>query len=299
MRCLYRRPGAPASLDGLDVELARGDVRDAAAVRAAVEGVDTVFHLAALTRSLTRRQMLRTNTEGTQALLEAALDAELPGHFVLCSSLAAVGPAPLDAPHDEAVTRRPISWYGESKVLAEDLVLAASDRLKVTVVRPPAVYGPRDRDFLTVFRSIQGGLVPVVGEPGWQLSLVHAADLATALAAAGQAPAAAGRTYFACHPEIVTQEGLLAAVETALDGRARRLRLPPSLLRLVGRVTDTVTQITGRPSILGSQRVVELASANWICSPAALMQDTGWEPQMDLLRGLRDTAAWYRAEGQL
>ncbi|MDJ0975161.1 MAG: NAD-dependent epimerase/dehydratase family protein [Planctomycetota bacterium] len=299
VRCLYRRPGEPASLAHLDVEIARGDVRDAAAVRAALEGVDSVFHLAALTRSLTRRQMLATNTAGTRTLMEAALAADLPGRFVFCSSLAAVGPAPTGVPHDEHAPRRPITWYGESKRVAEDLLLSVADRLAVTILRPPAVYGPRDRDFLSMFRAAKSGWIPIVGGLDRRYSLIHGHDLGAGLLAAGTAEATRGKAYFVTHPAVITQGEMIAAAEAAVGRTARRLRLPESLMRMLGTLTDLGCQLTGRPSLLGSQRMRELATEHWVCSSAALERDAGWRAAIDLEAGFAETVAWYREQGRL
>lgn len=299
VRCLYRRPGRPAVLDGMDVEIARGDVRDPRALRAALADVDRVYHLAALTRSLTRREMLQTNTAGTRTLVEAARAAGLTGRLVFCSSLAAVGPARSGVPHDEGARRQPITWYGESKRVAEDVVLEAADGLDVAIVRPPAVYGPRDRDWLGLFRAARGGWIPIVGGLDRRYSLIHGRDLAAALIAVGDAPAARGRTYFATHPSIVTQGELIAAAEAAVGRTGRRMHLPESLLRLLGGLTDLGSQLTQRPSLLGSQRMRELVSAHWVCSSAALERDTGWRAEIDLEAGFAETVAWYRAAGRL
>ena len=289
VRLLYRHAGWPQVHAGRDLEIVRGDLRDAAARRAAVEGVDEVFHLAALTRARTRRHMLETNAAATEALLEAAADAGVAGRFVLVSSLAAAGPAPAAAPLHEAEPPRPVSWYGESKAAAERACARYAARLPITVVRPPAVYGPRDQDFVALFQAVTKGLGLVLGAPDRTYSLVHVHDLADALLSAARSDRTVGGTYFAAHPEVVTQEELLAAAEEACGRVARRIRLPAALLRLVGQATDLVSQLTGRPSLLGSQRMREVSAGHWTCNPAALMDAGPWTPTRDLKTGFRET----------
>jgi len=292
VRCLVRRADVPSFLQERDVEIARGDVRDPASLAGALRGVDSVYHLAGLTRSMTRRAMLATNAGGTSNLLRAAVEAGLPGRFLLCSSLAACGPSP--GVVDENTPLSPLTWYGESKVLAERLVAAYRDRLDASVVRPPGVYGPRDHDFLQQFKGIAKGLAPVVGDPHSRYSLIHAADLARAMTAIADSADTVGRTYFAAHPEVVTQETMLAATEAAMGRDARRLSVPVSTCRLLGRVTDLVAQITGRASVFGGQRIRELSARDWVCSPAALTRDTGWEAIYDVREGFAQTSIWYR-----
>lgn len=299
VRCLYRRAGEPASLAGLDVEIVPGDIRDPERLAVAVAGVDEVYHLAALTRSMTRRQMLETNVGGTRHLLEACRRAGTPGRVVLCSSLAATGPSRPGAPVDEHAPHAPITWYGESKALCERLAAHYRSELPISVVRPPAVYGPRDKDFLRLFKSVAQGLAPVVGDRSWRYSMITGADLAAALVATARSPATEGGVWFATHPETVTQDDMLDAAEAALGCRARRLVLPASLMRLVGEGTELASQLTGRASILGRQRMREVATGPWVCLGQALEAATGWRATTDLATGFRETAAWYRDQGFL
>jgi nucleoside-diphosphate-sugar epimerase len=299
VRCLYRRRGVPAALAGLDVEIAAGDVRDPAAVDAALAEVDAVFHLAALTRSLTRREILRTNAEGTRVLVDAAARRRLPGRFVLCSSQAAVGPARERRPLDETDPARPITWYGESKRLAERIVLARQDRLAVTVVRPGPVYGPRDRDFLAVFRAARRGLLPVIGSGPAAYQFTYVDDVVEGLLAAADAPAAVGRTYFVTHAEALSPEAFLEHVERAVGRRARRLPLPDSLLALLARVGELAAQLTGKPPLLNRQRLVEIGGRFYLSDPSALGRDAGWTPRVGAAEGTARTASWYRAHGLL
>ncbi len=297
VRCLVRRPEVPRFLAERKVEVVRGDVRDAASLTDALRGVDHVYHLAGLTRSMTRRAMFATNAGGTLNLLRAAVETRLPGRFLLCSSLAASGPnADVTL---ESMPARPITWYGESKVLAERLVAAHANRLAVSIVRPPGVYGPRDGDFLQQFKAVARGIAPVVGDPTARYSLVHAHDLAAGMVAVVESARAEGATYNVAHPEIVTQEDMLAATEAALGCRARRVRVPVSTCRVLGRVTDLVSQLTGRASVLGDQRIRELSTHHWVCSPAALARDTGWRATLDTRQGFAQTALWYREAGWL
>lgn len=294
VRCLYRRPGFPAVLAGLDVEVVRGDVRDPAGLAAAVAGVDEVHHLAGLTSSLTRRAMMRTNADGTRNLLDAAEQAGGVRRFVLCSSLAAVGPAPDGEALVESAPARPLTWYGASKLAAEEFVLARRERLPVTVLRPPAVYGPGDLAFLPFFRSAALGLTLVPGAPSKRYHMAYVEDLADALVAAAGSPATVGRVFFAAHPVPVTLAELIGAAEAAVGHRSLHLELPASFLRLTGRVTDLLSQLTGDPSMLGSQRMRELVVGDWVCSSRAIQEATGWRAAVGLEEGFRKTVAWYR-----
>ena len=297
VRCLSRRPGIPPALEGLGVEIVPGDLRAATGLDAALAGVDEVYHLAGLTSSLSRAAMIETNVEGTRRLLEAAGTAGLPGRFVFCSSSSVAGPVPADAPATEATPCRPLTWYAESKLAAERVAREHMEALSVAILRPPAVYGPRDEAWLPLFQSAARGVALLAGRPDKRYSLIHAADLAGAFLAAAREPAAAGGTWFVAHPEIVTLEAIVTAAEAAVDRRTRRLAVPESLMRLLGRIVDLGSQWTGRSSVMGSQRMREVATGDWTCDPSAFEAATGWRAGTALTEGFAATAAWYRAEG--
>jgi nucleoside-diphosphate-sugar epimerase len=299
VRCLVRRDGVPEALRGLDVEVVRGDLSDAARLRAALEGIEEVHHLAALTRSRTRREMLETNAQGTARILAAAADARLPGRFLLCSSLAATAPSPDGAPITEEHPPAPLTWYGESKAAAEALARRYADRLAVTVVRPPAVYGPRDRDFLALFRTASRGFVPILQGSPQTLSLVYAEDLAEGILAVARASATVGRTYFLAHPEVLPAGRLLEEVHRVVGGAGRRIVVPRGALRLLAAAGELLSQLTGAPPLLNRQRLREMGGAHWVCSPAAAERDAGWRARVGIAEGFERTHAWYRSRGWL
>ncbi|MEZ6007140.1 MAG: NAD-dependent epimerase/dehydratase family protein [Planctomycetota bacterium] len=299
VRILYRRAGLPESLAAWDVEVARGDLRDSASIAAAVRDIDAVFHLGGLTRARTRAEMFDVNAGGTARLLAAARDGGRVDRFVYCSSTAARGPSPCPTPVPDADLPPALSWYGASKAHAEGLIARHAGPLPWVTVRPTAVYGPGDRDFLTLFRAVERGLALLPGGRGSVYSLVHADDVVEALLAVTDMPQARGRTYTVAHPELLTMEAIIEAAEAAVGRRARRLPVPASVLRLVGSVADLGTQLTGRASLLGSQRVVEVAARHWVCSADALAADTAWRPVHDVRSGFAQTVEAYRREGQL
>lgn len=299
VRCLVRRPGVPPSLEGLDVELCVGDLRDPSALGRAVAGVDEIHHLAALTRSRTRRAMFETNVAATQRLLAAARAEGVPGTFVFCSSLAAVGPSPDGRPVDEHTPRRPVTWYGESKARAEDLVLAASADLGVSVVRPPAVYGPRDRDFLAVFQAASRGILPRLGDGPRAYSFVFAPDLADALVEAARCPAARARALFVTHPARVELEAFLEAVARAVGRRARIVKVPDATLRILAELSEVGAQLGTRPPLLNRQRLREMAGRVYVCRGDAFVEAVGWRATTGIDAGCAATAVWYREHGWL
>jgi nucleoside-diphosphate-sugar epimerase len=273
-----------------------GDLQDQAALAQATRDQEIVYHVAGLVAARNEAEFQRANRDGTAALLAAAGTAGVR-RFVLVSSMAAGGPAPRGRPLLGDEPPAPVTAYGRSKLAGEAVVRAG--QVPWTIVRPPMVYGPRDREVLKVFRLAQRGLGPVFGDGTQELSAVHAADLAQSLMAAAAAPSAAGQVYYACHPEVFTSGGFVEAVGRALDRRVRRFALPLSLARVALSATGAAARLAGRATILTADKANEFFQAAWTGDPSPLARDAGWTARFDLAAGLADTARWYRTHGWL
>lgn len=163
VRGLVRPTSDVRSLEGLPIRLFLGDVREPETLVTPMQGVHYVYHLAAKLMVNSREDFLQTNTEGTKHMLEAAKKyaADSLKRFLLVSSQAGVGPGTDTTPLDETAPMKPVSWYGQSKKEAEEA--AHSSGLPVTIVRPSAVYGEREKDISQVFSAIENHLQPQLG----------------------------------------------------------------------------------------------------------------------------------------
>ncbi len=280
----------------LGVRVVAGDLHDTRALAGAVEGQDVVFHVAGVVAARNETEFLRANRDGTANLVEASTRAGRP-RFVLVSSMAAAGPAVPGQPLNGTEPPRPVTAYGRSKLEAERVVTASA--LPWTIVRPPTVYGPRDREVLKVFRIARWGVAPVFGDGSQQLSAVHGGDLAEALVAAGALQAAAGRVYYACHPEVFTSAGFVRAIAAAMGRTVSVIAVPRPVGRALLAVTGSGARLAGRPTILTTDKANEFFQAAWTGDPGPLSRDTGWCAAHDLQSGLADTYRWYRSAGWL
>lgn len=297
--CLVRDPAKAAALGWRDVRIVRGDLDDAGALRAGCAGAEVIYHLAGRISARNLMEFMHANRDGTANLLEAAAAAEGPTvgrtvRLVLVSSLAAAGPTTPGHPIDEAHPPRPVTDYGRSKLAAELLTRAAP--IPWTIVRPPIVYGEWDREVLKIFRLARLGVGPVVGDGSQELSLIYAGDLAEALIAAGTAPGAAGRVYYASHPDPITSRELARAVGRALNRPVRIVPLPGPLARAALWTIGTLAHLAGRATVLSADKANEFLAPAWTCRADALRRDTGWRARTDLEPGLHRTADWYRKQ---
>jgi nucleoside-diphosphate-sugar epimerase len=292
--CLAR--GASEELARAGCRVVTGAISVPAALDALVSGADVVFHVAGAIAARSEAEFMAVNRDGTAAVARACARAGVK-RLVYVSSVAVTGPSERGRPVDETAPPRPLTPYGRSKRAGEQAVRESGAAF--TIVRPPIVYGPRDGQTLRLFRMAHRGLAPLVGDGAQELSLVHAFDLAEALVAAAASPAAAGGTYHAAHPEVVSQRALLEEIGRAVGRRPRLVPVPVRAVRAALVVAGAVARLTGRPTLLDPSKGPELVARAWTCAAEAIARDTGWRAQIPLARGLRETAGWYAAAGWL
>jgi dihydroflavonol-4-reductase len=293
---LARSAAKAADLSQRGVRVVNGDLHDTAGLERAVRDQDVVYHVAGVVAARDEAEFLRSNRDGTRNVLTAA-ERQGRARFVLVSSLAAAGPAPRGAPLSGTEPPHPVTAYGRSKLAAEQIVRSSS--LPWSIVRPPIVYGPRDREVLKVFRLARLGVAPVFGDGSQELSAVHAADLAQALMAVTKAPATIGGTYHACHPQVFTSAELGQAVGAAMGRSVVRLSLPQAVGRALLAITEISARLTRQVTILTTDKANEFFQPAWTGDPAPLTRDSGWRARQDLSSGLADTYQWYRKAGWL
>jgi dihydroflavonol-4-reductase len=283
-------------LIALGVKVVAGDLHHPGALERAMESQDVVYHVAGLVAARNEAEFLSANRDGTRNVVAAAKHAGIP-RLVFVSSLAAAGPAPRGAPLLGHETPRPVTAYGRSKLAAEQVV--AGSALRWSIVRPPIVYGPRDREILKVFRLARLGIAPVFGDGAQELSAVHAEDLAAALIAVASSAVTVERIYTACHPEVFTAAEFGAAVAEAMGRSVATLRIPRPIGRAVLSLTGAAARLARQRTILTADKANEFFQPAWTGDPGPLTRDSGWRANYDLKRGLTNTYLWYREAGWL
>lgn len=297
---IHADPPSAAAAD-IPLRMAQGDLNDLNAIRSGCEGAEVVFHLAGLTAARNKEEFLAINGHATRTLAtvvaQAAPDLQ---RFVFVSSLAAAGPTRIGMPLTEQSTARPVSDYGWSKLAGEEAV--KSSELPWTIVRPPTVYGPRDREVFKVFKLARWGFAVFFGDGSQELSFIYAPDLAEWLVRLASADTEHG-AYFASHDEIRTSKELSFAVHQAIHPHASKrplaIGVPPGVARGVLWMIGTGAAALRRRTLLNANKANEFLADAWTCRSEALQRATDWRPPTDLTTGLQLTAAWYRERGWL
>jgi nucleoside-diphosphate-sugar epimerase len=281
------------------VDVRYGSLGDPASLEAAVRGASCVVHCAAVTKAVRRCDYFAVNAQGTLNLVEACNRAEpRPARFVHVSSLSVSGPGTVEEPAREDGEPRPLTPYGESKLLAERHV-AEGCRSSYTILRPAAVYGPRDSDFFVAFRTVARGIAPLIGGGTQPLSLAYVGDVAEAVVRAVEVGGPLGGVYHIAYPQPTTQRDVLEAIGRAVGRKPLMLPLPELVLYPVCGLQGMWARITARPSIMNLSKVPEYRAAGWVCSTDAARTHLRFEARTGLEDGLRLAAEWYRREGWL
>ncbi|HSR33787.1 MAG TPA: NAD-dependent epimerase/dehydratase family protein, partial [Anaerolineae bacterium] len=300
VRCMVRRSSDLTYLRDLPVEWAFTDVRETKEIRQACQGVDAICHCAALTRAIDQETFMRVNAQGTEALARAALEAA-PNlqRFLFVSSQAAAGPS--QGPNDlidETREPRPLNWYAKSKYAAEQALLSMDGSLPLTIVRPAAVFGPRDRDFFTYFDLVSRGLELKLGREERRVNLIFVHDLVNLILLALENKDAVGQIYCGAGQPFTYAE-LSQAIARGLNKRTVRITLPVAVLRPIGLAAKVQERLTGRPALLNEQRILDMRQLYWLCTGEKARRELGFVPEYDLETAVQETAHWYQENGWL
>jgi dihydroflavonol-4-reductase len=310
VRVLVRKGSDLSAIDALGVERAFGDVTDPGSIAGALDGIDTVFHVAGRTKVVRVADFAPVNVGGCANVLRAAALRSTPPAVVVVSSLAAAGPsAEWTAPRDENEPPSPVSRYGRSKLEGERAARAWGARVPLSIVRPPLVYGPRDRDALELFKLAARRLAPRVGFAEKRFSAIHVRDLAEGLRRVAEGgercgparpdePEDSGRgVYFVAGPGEHLWEDLIGAAASALGVRAATFPLPSAAAWVAGLAGEIVTRATGKTWIVNLDKAREGTAAHWVCDPGKAARGLAWRARVPLRDGFAETARAYRSAG--
>ena len=278
-----------------EVELRPGSISDPESLRQAMAGVTHVIHCAGATRAARVSGFYEVNQAGTRNVVNAVNGQ--PGRvqrLVHVSSLAAAGPARPEQPAREQDPPSPVSEYGKSK-LAGELEVRNHCRAEHVILRPPAVYGPRDAEFLRLFQAAKCHLLARLGG-GQTLSLVFVRDMVEAVVTCLDHPAAVGKTYFVAAREIVTARRIAEEVAAQMNVWTLPLPVPLALVWLMCLAQEIRTRLTGKPNVLSIQKFAELRAPGWVCDPTLLESETGCACPTNLKTGVAETLSWYRQQ---
>jgi nucleoside-diphosphate-sugar epimerase len=287
--CLSRNTSNLKWIEPLDLRLVKGDCTDLHSLLDIVGDFDYIFHVAGLTKSCSADDFFCINAQGTENLIKAASERNKKAkRFIYLSSLAAAGPSKNGNPVREDCSPSPVSEYGRSKLEGEKAVLKYQDVIPVTVLRPPAVYGPRDKDMLVLFKMIKKGFFFDLGKCYY--SLLYVEDLVRGILLSAENRGAEGKIYFICDNKFYTGEEIAVEISSALDVKATPLKIPKFVMPFFAFIGERLN----RQGIINRDRIKDFRHSYWICNAQKAREEIGFMPKVGLKEGIKWTADWYR-----
>jgi len=297
VRCLLRKTSDLKWLKGLPIEIVHGDCSDKASLEKAVRGVDWVFHLAGVTKAIKEETYFYVNGLGTENLVHSCLENNPHlQKFIYISSQAAAGPGRNGCNKREIDPCEPVSLYGRSKRVGEESVLAHAQEIPVLILRPSAVYGPRDKDVFALFRCVSRRikLCPIGSDQ--HFSLCYVEDIVRGILLAVETRTKSGEILFLSDGNDYRMEEIGDVVAQAMGIRAFPIRVPKRMLLGIARFSEYLSKVVGRPLLLNKDKAEEMIQKNWVCDITNAKTLLGFEPKVPLSEGARLTFEWYKKE---
>jgi nucleoside-diphosphate-sugar epimerase len=282
VRILTRRDPVHELWRDIALDVVPGDLGNPKALERLVAGADAIVHGAGLIKARNRAQFMRTNRDGTAGIAEIARRLTPDARFIAISSLVAREPT--------------LSDYAASKRAGEDAARAAYADApgQLVIIRPPAIYGPWDRETLAIFKAASQPVVPIFGEG--RAAIIHVAAAADVLARLAMGDGDAGLYALAdARPEGYTMRELLSAAANAMGAHPWFLPIPSAALLGAGRLSGWWGALLGASPIFTAGKAREMLHRNWSVCPEEALPTALYQENIGILRGFQETVAWYRA----
>ena len=294
-----RKTANLAMLDGLNVDFRYGDVTSAESLIDMVKNVDYVIHNAGVVKARKKQIFFDVNQKGTANLFEA-IGRYNPNvkKVIYVSSLAAAGPSRDGQPVKESDKPNPITSYGSSKLAGETAALSYQDKFNVLSIRPPAIYGPGDKEVFPFFQAVYKGIRPFIGNSSRKLQLVEVGDLCQAFYLAIINDTPSGEICFVAESKAYSMKQLIALMAEACGKKGFRLYIPVFLLYALALVVQTLAAIVGATPMLSLEKAREILSS-WEVSTGKAKELFGFSSRVSFEDGARATYDWYLKHGWL
>ena len=262
---------------------------------------DYVVHAAGVTKCLNRQDFRRINTEGTKNLAEALIELQMPlKRFVYLSSLSIFGAIKEEQPYEdirENDTPKPNTEYGRSKLEAEKILDSLGSRIPYIILRPTGVYGPREKDYFVMAKSIKQHTDFAVGYKRQDITFVYVTDVVQAVFLALN-HGDNGRRYFLSDGKVYQSTTFSNLIREEL-GRPWWIRItaPVWVLRVITFFGEYISRMTGKVSVLNNDKFNILKQRNWRCDIQSAIDELGYQPKVTLEEGVRRTIKWYKENG--
>jgi len=296
VRCLVRTKDK--WLEGKKFKRIPGDLNDITALTKGIKGVDVIFHLAAIVKAPSQKEFTQANVNATEDVIRIAQKNGVK-NIVVLSSLAAVGPSD-GTPINETRAYKPVSMYGKSKRdMEQGIQEIAGKKDSIKIIRPPAVYGPREDQIFTYFKTFRKGLSTIVGDGTHpRLSMVYVDDLVEGIVKASQKTDTGIHTYFITGPDTYNWNQIHDVTSTVMGKKAFKLKIKPAFVKKVGSFVENAASLIGKYPVVNKEKTNELI-LEWTCSSIKAEKELDYKPTVSLQEGISRTIHWYQKHNWL
>ncbi|PKL83777.1 MAG: NAD(P)-dependent oxidoreductase [Ignavibacteriae bacterium HGW-Ignavibacteriae-3] len=296
VRCLLRSSSSTRWLDNKDVKIFNCGLFDEAALKPILKDADFLFHIAGVVKAKYEKDYIRGNVETTRVLLDVICEVNQDiQKVVIVSSLTACGPSLDGNPVNEETPEHPITRYGRSKLAQEQLAKKYMDRLPITIIRPPAVFGERDTEIYLFFKTYKQGLMGLIGLNKKRLSLVYVKDLVNGIFLAATSSNSNGQIYFIGTEQYYDWDQIGEVTRKAIGKKAYTIKIPHSIVYTVATSAQFFAVFSSKAATFNIEKARDFVQPAWTCDVSKAAKELGYRQTVSLEDGIKRTVEWYRA----
>lgn len=292
------RKTANVSLLPVKARVVEIDYSSQESIQSGLAGQEIVIHCAALTRAASWEEMKEINVGLTEKVAAAVNKSDSVRQLIFLSSQAAAGMGTFNKPKTEEDVPQPVTWYGKSKLMAEDFIRNAI-RKDWTIVRPVSVYGPGDKDFLQTFKLMKNHLSVSLGIKDKYISIIYIDELCQFISKCIANKAAFGQVFFASDGQTYTHKMFADAMQNAVHTFSLHIAVPDALAFTVSAFGELRNRFQPKSSLVNLQKFKELQGRFWTVSIDKARRLLGYDPKPNLIHHLHTTWIWYKEQGWL
>ncbi len=295
VKCIVRKTSNLRWLKDKPVEIYDSGLFDFDSLKEILSDADYLFHVAGVVKAKREEGYFKGNVETTRNLLEAVLEVNPRiEKIIIVSSQTACGPATLKNPCTEKTPTHPITTYGRSKVAQEKLTQGYMDKLPITIVRPPAIFGERDTEIYLVFKTYQKGLMTLIGFNKKLVNLIHVKDLVDGIYLAATTEKSTGEIYFIGSEQSYTWPQVGEAFAMAFGKKAFTLRLPHFLVYTVAAIAQFFAMFSSKAATFNLEKARDFVQEAWTVDVSKAVNELGYHQNISLEEGIKRTTDWYK-----
>ncbi len=293
-----RKSSSKAYLQDENINFIEFDLSDKNDIKSKLQSFDYIIHAAGTTKSCSTSDFEKINYQYTVNLIEALQETkQMPKKFIYISSLAVYGPGNPEQAIPIKVTdpKKPITLYGHSKLKTEEYIRTVQN-LPYIIFRPTGVYGPREKDFYVMYKTVKSGIETYIDTKEQHLTFVYVKDLAKVFFDA-IASNIVSKTYFVTDLKMYTAKDLNDYVKKALKVKTITIIFPKIFVKVLAFLSEKFSCLfTNKIATLNTEKYKEIIQKNWLCDSTELVNDFNYKPQYDLENGIKETIAWYKEQ---